>query len=75
MKQILDKAFEDHSRKNATNPTLDEQNATEHITEMKNMLVLAFQGKKADFIIKSMKNRFRNVLPQCIAAKVVFFRL
>ena len=36
------------------------------------MLVLAFQGKKGDFIIKSMKNRFRNVLLPCIAAKVVF---
>ena len=39
------------------------------------MLVLAFEGKKGDFIIKSMKNRFRNVLLPCIAAKVVFFRL
>ena len=29
-KQILDKAFEEHSRKNAANTTLDEQNETEH---------------------------------------------
>ena len=36
------------------------------------MLVLAYQGKKGAFIIKSMKNRFRNLLPQCIVPKVVF---
>ena len=38
----------------------------------RNMLVLAYQGKKGAFIIKSMKNRFRNLLPQCIVPKVVF---
>ena len=30
------------------------------------MLVLPYQGKKGDFIIKLMKTRFRNLLPQCI---------
>ena len=36
------------------------------------MLVLPYQGKKGDFIIKSTKKRFRNLLPQCIVPKVVF---
>ena len=35
------------------------------------MLVLPYQGKKGDFIIKSMKKRFRNLLPQCVVSKVV----
>ena len=35
VKQILDKAFKEHSRKNATNPTLDKQNTIDHITEKK----------------------------------------
>ena len=46
VKQILDKAFEEHNRKNATNTTLDEQNETEHITKKKLILVLHYQGKK-----------------------------
>ena len=36
------------------------------------MLALPYQGKKGDFIIKSMKKRFRNLLPQCIVRKVIF---
>ena len=72
VKQILDKAFEEHSRKNASNTTFDEQNETEHITETKHMLLLLYHGQKGDFIIKSMKNIFRNLLPQCIIPKEVF---
>ena len=72
VKQILDKAFEQKSRENATNTTLDEQNETEHPSEKKHMLVLPYQGEKGDFIIKSMKKRFRNLFPQCIVLKVVF---
>ena len=71
-KQVLNKAFEEHNRKNATSTTLDEQNETEYTTEKKHMLVLPYQGKKEDFIIKSMKTKFRNLLPQCIVPKVVF---
>ena len=48
VKQILDEAFEEHSRKNATNTTLDEQNETENTTEKKHMLVLSYRGKKGD---------------------------
>ena len=36
------------------------------------MLVLPYQDKKGEFIIKSMKKLFRNLLPQCIVPKVVF---
>ena len=52
--------------------TLDEQNETEYTAEKKHMLVLPYQGKKEDFIIKSMKTKFRNLLLQCIVPKVVF---
>ena len=72
VKQILDKVFEEHSRKKATNTTLDEQNETEYTTEKKHTLVLPYKGKKRDFIIKSMKKRFRNLLPRCIVPKIVF---
>ena len=72
VKQILNKAFEEHSCKNATNTTLDEQNETEHTTEKKHILALSHQGQTGDFIIKSMKRRFRNLLPHCIAPKVAF---
>ena len=74
VKQILHEAFEEHSCKNATNTTLDEQNETENTTEKKHMLVLPYRGKKGDwdFIIKSMKKRFRNLLPPCMVPKVVF---
>ena len=34
------------------------------------MLVLPYQGKKGDFIIKSMKKRFMNLLPQCIVPTI-----
>ena len=46
VKQILDKAFEEHSHKNAIYATLDEQNEAEHTTEKKHMLVLPYQSKK-----------------------------
>ena len=36
------------------------------------MLVLPYKVKKGDLIIKSMKKRFRNFLPQCIVPMVVF---
>ena len=36
------------------------------------MKVLPYQGKKGDFVIKSMKTRFRNLLPQCIVPTVNF---
>ena len=67
----MDKPFEEHSRKNTTNTTLDEQNETEHTTEKKHVLVFPYQGKKGYFIIKSMKKRFRNLLPQFLVPKVV----
>ena len=38
----------------------------------KPMLVPPYQGKKGAFIIRSMKRRVRNLLPQCIVPKVVF---
>ena len=44
----------------------------QNIQPKRNMLVLPYQGKKGDFIIKSMKKRFRNLLPQGIVPKVVF---
>ena len=72
IKQILHKDFEEYSRKNATNTTLDRQNEKKHTTEKKHMLVLPCQSKKGDFIIKSMKKRFRNLLPECVVPKVVF---
>ena len=72
VKQILDKAFEEHSRKKATNTTLDQQNETEYKTEKKHLLILPYQGKSGDVIIKSMKKRFRNLLPRCIVPKIVF---
>ena len=72
VKQILDKAFKEHNRKNATNTTLDEQNKTEHTTEKKHVLILPYQGKKRRLFIKSVKNRFRNLLPKCIVLMGVF---
>ena len=36
------------------------------------MLLLLYHGQKGDFIIKSMNNIFRNLLPQCIIPKEVF---
>ena len=36
------------------------------------MSLLPYRGKKGDFITKSMKSRFNNLLPRCIVAKVVF---
>ena len=38
----------------------------------RNMLVLPYQDKKGDFIIKSMKKRFRNLLPQCIVPTIAY---
>ena len=38
----------------------------------KHMLVLPYQVKKGDLIIKSVKKRFRNLLPQCIVPMVAF---
>ena len=58
--------------KKATNTTLDQQNETEYTTEKKHTLVLPYKGKKRDFIIKSMKKRFRNLLPRYIVPKIVF---
>ena len=46
VKQILDKAFQEHSRKNGTNATLDEQSETERTAEKKHLLVLPYEGKK-----------------------------
>ena len=40
--------------------------------KIKGMLVLPYQGKKGVFIIKSIKKRFRNLLPQCIVPMVNF---
>ena len=71
VKQILDKTFEKQSHKKATSTTLDEQNITKKTTWKKHMLILSCQGKKGDFIIRSTKKPFRNLLPQCIVPKVV----
>ena len=35
------------------------------------MLVLPYQGKKGDLSFRSMKARFRSLLPQCVVPKVV----
>ena len=43
-----------------------------HTTEKKQMLVLPYQGKKGDFIIKSMKKRFRKLPLRYIVPTVVF---
>ena len=68
----LKKIFEKLSQENAINTILDEQNETECTTEKKHMLLLPFQGQKEDFIIKSMKKRFRNLLLRCIVPTVIF---
>ena len=68
----MDKAFEENNGKIATNTTLDEQNETEHANRKKHLLVLLYQGKKGNFIIKWVKKRLTNLLPQCIVLKVVF---
>ena len=44
----------------------------QNIQLKRNMLVLPYQDKKEDFTIKSMKKRFRNLLPQYIVPTVVF---
>ena len=72
VKQILDRAFEEHSQKNVIYTTLDEQNEAEHTTEKKHVLVLPYQGKKGNFIIKSMRKRFKSLLPQYIVPTAVF---
>ena len=61
-----------NNNKSAINTTLNEQKETEHTTEKKHVLVLPYQGKKGVFIIKLMKKRFKNLLPQCIVPVVVF---
>ena len=38
----------------------------------KHMLVLPYQGKKGNFIIKSMRKRFKSLLPQYIVPTAVF---
>ena len=43
----------------------------ETTTEKKHMFVLSYQGNKGYFIINSMKQRFRNLLPKRIAPTVV----
>ena len=46
VKQILDKAFEEHNHKNTVYTTLDKENEAEHTTEKKHMLVLSSRCKK-----------------------------
>ena len=43
----------------------------QHTVRKKHILELSYQVKKGDFIIKSMKKRFRNLFPQSIVLKVV----
>ena len=44
----------------------------QNIQPKRNILLLSYRGKKGDYIVKSLKKRFRNLLPQCIVPKVVF---
>ena len=73
-KYVVKQAFEENSHKNVIYTTLDEQNKAEHTTEKekKHMLALPYQGKKGDFIIKSMEKRFRNLPSQYIVPTAVF---
>ena len=63
--------FEEKHKTNVNN--VSEESQVSPITDLKrHILVLLYQGQKDDLIIKSMKKRFKTLLPGNVKTNVAF---
>ena len=77
MKQILKQSHDEHNKQklNITktnvnlNDVVEERNVIE---ENQHFLLVPYQGKNEDFVIKSMKRRVKTLLPTNIRTKIAF---
>ena len=77
MKQILKQSHDEHNKQklNITktnvnlNDVVEERNVIE---ENQHFLLVPYQGKNEDFVIKSMKKRVKTLLPTNIRTKIAF---
>ena len=77
MKQILKQSHDEHNKQklNITktnvnlNDVVEERNVIE---ENQHFLLVPYQGKNEDFVIKSMKKRVKTLLPSNIRTKIAF---
>ena len=76
-KQILKQIHDEHNEQelDMTNTNLNLNDVVEerNISEENQLLLLVpYQGKKGDFVIKSMKKRMKTLLPTYIRTKIAF---
>ena len=77
IKQILQQSYDEHREQKLdmanTNLKLnDEVEKRNVIEENQHLLLVPYQGKKGDFVIKSMKKRMKTLLPTNIRTKIAF---
>ena len=77
MKQILKQSHDEHNKQKLDitktnvnlNDVVEERNVIE---ENQHFLLVPYQGKNEDFVIKSMKKRVKTLLPSNIRTKIAF---
>lgn len=77
MKQILKQSHDEHNKQKLDitktnvnlNDVVEERNVIE---ENQHFLLVPYQGKNEDFVIKSMKKRVKTLLPTNIRTKIAF---
>ena len=77
MKQILKQSHHEHNKQELDitktnvnlNDVVEERNVNE---ENQHFLLVPYQGKNEDFVIKSMKRRVKTLLPTNIRTKIAF---
>ena len=77
MRQILKQSHDEHNKQELDitktnvnlNDVVEERNVIE---ENQHFLLVPYQGKNEDFVIKSMKKRVKTLLPSNIRTKIAF---
>ena len=77
IKQILQQSYDEHKEQELdmtkTNLNLNDVVEKKNVHEEKqHLLLVPYQGKKGDFVIKSMKKRMKTLLPTNIRTNTVF---
>ena len=77
IKQILQQSYDEHEEQELditnTNLKLNDVVEKRNVNEQKqHLLLVPYQGKKGDFVIKSMKKRMKTLLPTNIRTKIAF---
>ena len=72
IKQILKQVQDEQNQQNANVPIAAAADETNTNGKKKHLLLVPYQGKKGDYVIKSMRKRMKSLLPTGFVTKIAY---